>query len=745
MSLIISERITLNQEKGGPVELVVTGDEFCSIHETLDGYTVVYDQDRGFFCYAVSANGRLMSSGTAVIKPPPRGIRRHLRENSIERRGRLSKRIALFRSPGETVIPAGNRTIGPSGGLLSGRRVCDGNVRGLTILIQFADVKSNIRKEDVEEMLNGDNYSRNGNFCSVKKYYETVSGGKLHYENDVVGPITLGNKLSYYHSHSPIIEALERAVNEYNCDLSRYDSLQTGHVDALNIMYAGRTQYVDGYLWPHNSAVNYSLQGKRINLYMITSMGRSAVDLSIGTFCHETGHLLCRFPDLYDYGQRDNDFDPSYGMGVYCLMSAGNHLNNGKTPAPVCAYLRYLVNWYDHQILLATSGNYTAKHGDYGTVHRFETDLPNEFFLIENRSKQGLDTWLPSSGLAVYHCDTFGSNEWEEGTAERHYQCALLQADGNRQLENNVNYGDDGDLFSAAEGIALSHSTNPSTRAWDGSDSELIVSDIGIPGESIPFRVGDSRKNETISLNARPDLLIPDNKPEGIFHALSVPDKGVIKYVNVTIDISHTYIGDLQVELQTPSGRKIMLHDRDGSYKDDIRIVYNENTISALNTIVGESMKGEWRILVRDCELRDTGRLNRWGIEIGYESPDETIVREVKPSLPIPDNDNSGIASTLLFDGNGELKDIEVAMRIEHTYIGDLIIELNSPTGRSAVLHNQSGGSRNDIDEVYDRTKIPALGTFIGQPIDGEWTLRVRDVQKYDTGTLEAWSLTLRV
>ena len=41
------------------------------------------------------------------------------------------------------------------------------------------------------------------------------------------------------------------------------------------------------------------------DLYLLTSLGRSAGDLSIGTFCHENGHLLCRFPDMYDYGERD--------------------------------------------------------------------------------------------------------------------------------------------------------------------------------------------------------------------------------------------------------------------------------------------------------------------------------------------------------------------------------------------------------------------------------------------------------
>ena len=149
---------------------------------------------------------------------------------------------------------------------------------------------------------------------------------------------------------------------------------------------------------------------------------------------------------MYDYGNRDGDSGDSRGIGPYCLMGSGNHLDNGRTPAPVCAYLRDLVDWTTNRVVLAGSGTHSAHQGDYGTVIKYETELLNEYFLVENRTRAGLDQHLPSSGLAVYHCDTHGSNELQLGSSDRHYQCALLQADGRHDLEND-RPADPDDLF----------------------------------------------------------------------------------------------------------------------------------------------------------------------------------------------------------------------------------------------------------------------------------------------------------
>jgi M6 family metalloprotease-like protein len=742
MSAIFGETLIFTQDKGPDVELVVFGDEFYARYETTDGYTVVYDSNVDLYCYALVVGGRFVSSGVQTSKRPPLGTRRHLKESEDVRNDIFDRRFATLRPPEPVAASHVMRTLGRDNGLLEGRRVSNGPVRGLTVFVEFQDVSSTVTREDIEGLLNGTNYRGNGNHCSVNEYFKLISDGKLDYTNTVVGPVKLSRNRHHYKSTLLVEEALDIVVNELNVNLEQFDSKNEGVVDAVNFMYAGRTLY-EGELWPHNSVKILNYNGIRTHFYMLTSMGRRAVDLSIGTFCHENGHLLCRFPDLYDYGRRDGDFEKSQGIGRYCLMGSGNHLNRGRTPAPACSYLRDLAGWTDTEITLHSPGDYTARHGDYGTVMKFQTDKLNEYFIVENRTRMGLDEHLPASGLAVYHCDTLGSNEWQGGTWDRHYQCGLVQADGHLDLENNRNPGDEGDLFGRVDGVALSDGTSPTTREWDGSDSGFVVSGITDPSEAIRFRTGKEVGVFTTVQEIAPDLLIPDNKPEGVTSKMKLTQAGVVKNLKVAVDIIHTWIGDLTVEIVSPSGKTVVLHDETGMDHDDIRTTYDADSIPGLTALEGEPVQGEWSLKITDSARRDTGRLNWWKLEVEYEPTAQVVQREAEPGLSIPDSNTQGVSNSIQIEHEGTAKDVQVDVDITHTYIGDLMVDLVSPSGQSATLHNRTGYGRNDLRMSYDKSSAPALEVLEGDPIQGDWTLRVRDLEGLDTGTLDKWSLTI--
>ena len=745
MSAIFGERLIFGQHNGPNIELRVFGDEFYARYETLQGYTVVYDLDRGYYCYADLEDGHFVSSGASVSKPVPYGLRRNLKETSGVHNEKFKLRYTEKRLQEKPFGASSNvmRTFGKSSGLLAGRQLSIGQVKGLTILVDFPDLQTTITTDDVDALLNGDNYSAHGNFCSIRNYYELMSSGKLSYSNHVVGPIRLSRKQSYYINNLLVPEALEIAYNQYNLDLGEFDSRNEGYIDALSVMYAGRSLYA-GDLWPHNSVINLRIGGYRTHFYTIQSMGRHRIDLSIGTFTHETGHMLCRFPDLYDYGERDGDFEESSGLGQYCLMSWGNHLNGGKTPSPICAYLRDLAGWCDREVVLNQPGRHEARHGDYRTARRFRTDKSHEYFLVENRHQEGLDKYLPDSGLAVYHCDTRGSNEFQDGTPDEHYQCALIQADGRLDLERSKRGGDTGDLFGIYEGVALSDTTIPDANEWDGTNSGLKISDIGSPASAISFTSGDIEPRNVFVESIVADLIIPDDQPEGIQSELLVDKAGKLKSIAVSVDITHTYRGDLKLKLAAPSGKAVILHSDQGGSLDDLHLDLNSANFAPLSEFLGETIEGQWTLNVADLLKSDVGRLDKWGLTIEYEADSQEYSGEAKSNAPIPDYSADGIQSAIPITGSGSLKSLSVEVDITHTYRGDLQIELISPAGARALIRDNDGDSQDDIREVYTESSTPALKALIGEEINGDWKLQVRDLAKYDNGTLNRWTLVLK-
>jgi M6 family metalloprotease-like protein len=617
VSAIFGELLNFPQEQGPEVRLRVFGDERYARYEDIDGYTMVYDKARGLFCYATLAGNRFVSTGVPLDQPPPPPVVRHLRESLVVKQAKAEE-TRLLHPSGATDHDEVVRTFGPNQGLLNGRLLSMGKVRGLTILVNFQDVTSTTTAADVEEMLNGDNFTRNGNISSVREYFLQVSNGRLDYTNTVVGPFTLSQNRQHYNDNLPVKEALQLAVAS-GLDLKQFDSRNQGIVDAVNILYAGQSVFIDrSRLWPHNSFIDLRFGAMRTNLYLLTGLGRNPGELSIGTFCHENGHLLCRFPDMYDYGsiEREGDDRNSAGIGHYCLMGAGNHLDFGRSPSPVCAYLRDLAGWCDTVVDLNAPGTYEAVHANYGTVMKYQASEPNEYFIVENRSKIGLDRAGPSNGLAVYHCDIFGSNEMQQGTADHHYQCALLQADGRRDLEDDANQGDSSDLFGPVAGMAVSSMSRPHSREWDGRESGLVLSDISAPDEQIRFRAGQGAPSQTVRGEQSPNLTIPDNSSGGVSSTIDVAVSGIVRRFRVNLDISHPFVGDLVVELFSPMGRRAVLHARQGGSSDDLIGSYDSERPGELSSLVGQPMQGPWVLRVSDRARADVGTLRKWSIEV---------------------------------------------------------------------------------------------------------------------------------
>ena len=114
------------------------------------------------------------------------------------------------------------------------------------------------------------------------------------------------------------------------------------------------------------------------------------------------------------------------------------------------------------------------------------------------------------------------------------------------------------------------------------------------------------------------------------------------------------------------------------------------------------------------------------------------------PALAIPDNNLTGITSTLAVSDALTISSISVGCNITHTYKGDLAVTLIGPDGTSAILHNHTGGSADNVVTTFAVATAPAqaLTAFNGKGTAGSWKLQVVDNAAQDVGTLNTWTIT---
>ncbi|MGY0231952.1 proprotein convertase P-domain-containing protein [Longispora urticae] len=196
----------------------------------------------------------------------------------------------------------------------------------------------------------------------------------------------------------------------------------------------------------------------------------------------------------------------------------------------------------------------------------------------------------------------------------------------------------------------------------------------------------------------------------------------------VAVNIVHTYIGDLVVNLVAPDGSAYILHNGTGGSADNINQTYTVN-------LGGEVANGTWKLRVQDTASNDVGKIDTWTLTLtggvppgcsGTNGTDVAIVDNATVESPITPANCTGNASATS----------KVEVHIVHTYKGDLVVSVVAPDGTAYVLHNRAGGSADNIDQTFTVDLSSEART-------GTWKLRVQDAASNDVGKIDTWTLTL--
>jgi len=161
--------------------------------------------------------------------------------------------------------------------------------------------------------------------------------------------------------------------------------------------------------------------------------------------------------------------------------------------------------------------------------------------------------------------------------------------------------------------------------------TEVVLNNNCTSLQCTPF---DSDENLELAI---PDGTGPDEYGSSLQNTILISDLGVINSLTVNVDITHTYIQDLQVALFHPDLETYaILWQRNCDDQDTFEITFDDNgseidctnlttatfvPLQDLSIFNGMDSAGEWVIFIRDGYNNDIGVLNDWSLEICSEQP----------------------------------------------------------------------------------------------------------------------------
>jgi len=258
----------------------------------------------------------------------------------------------------------------------------------------------------------------------------------------------------------------------------------------------------------------------------------------------------------------------------------------------------------------------------------------------------------------------------------------------------------------------------------------------------------------------------PDITATGAADIITVSGIGTIQDLDVRVNATHPFVGDLVVDLGGPTGTQIRLHDAAGGGADDLDVIFDDEGATydtvpfndgsrmqpfdalTLAAYDGTNADGGWIINILDNFILPgdpaRGTFDSW--ELIFFQPE-----------PIPDNNVSGLVTTVEFPASitDGINDLDVNIELDHPDTSDLNLSLASPAGTQVTLHAQSAGV-NVIGRYDDAgmgfndgfgTLVPdgpgTLADYDGEGIAGTWTLTTSDTVASSTGTLSNWNVSI--
>ncbi|HMF12032.1 MAG TPA: proprotein convertase P-domain-containing protein, partial [Gemmataceae bacterium] len=217
---------------------------------------------------------------------------------------------------------------------------------------------------------------------------------------------------------------------------------------------------------------------------------------------------------------------------------------------------------------------------------------------------------------------------------------------------------------------------------------------------------------------------------------ITVGQDGPVGRLTVSVNVTHTWVGDLVVKLRGPDGTTVTLFNRRGGSGHNLHATFDDAAATALangkapyngpfrpeqslGAFAGKNARGAWQLIVQDQAAGDQGTLTSWSFTIQAGSGSSSLARpsSLNATSPAPIPGSSHEVDTIFADSQVAWE--HASSRAEAPSIGSLssdsdrrpIADFVVPRSPDRVIDGafacgagSSDGSAKGLDEfAFDR------------------------------------------
>ena len=346
-----------------------------------------------------------------------------------------------------------------------------GNVKMLTVAVDFADVRYDESKLLSDDAIRESLYGNNTNdypFDSLTNWYDRASYGALHVTGDVAHYTCYGNMADYMNYDSSGVQDYEPFVSEVlqglddQIDFRDYDSDHDGKIDCLSITVPADDLASQGeeYWWSSTSTwyrdYSFNLDGEYVSNYIILDYSPTADNMRRikSTLTHEMGHAM-GLTDYYLYGV-DSHWESADGF-----EGEAGYERMDDSVGDFCAFSKLMLGWLqENEVMWFDPSKGNEQTFALNSISEMGScvilpidgeigDYTTEYFVIEyvtptmNNQQIKDYCWYHDSGVRIFHADAeLFTNDWNTVYFRYDPLSPYYSCNGERRLLRLVNEGD---------------------------------------------------------------------------------------------------------------------------------------------------------------------------------------------------------------------------------------------------------------------------------------------------------------